>query len=282
MQIIRSVKQMQSLALDMKKSGKRLGFVPTMGYLHDGHLSLLRTIRGKCDVLIASIFVNPTQFGPGEDYDSYPRDFEGDERLLRESGCDILFYPEKDEMYPRDASTNVVVEGLTSGLCGRSRPTHFEGVATVVTKLFNITQCDAACFGQKDGQQSAVIKRMVRDLNIPVEIVIAPIAREADGLAMSSRNVYLSDQERKRALCLKKSLDMAERMVKEGELEAKVIFSNIRNIIDLVEGAEIDYIEIVDAETMEAIDRLSGRVMIALAVRFGKTRLIDNCVVEVG
>ena len=282
MQIIRSIKQMQSLALDMKKSGKRLGFVPTMGYLHDGHLSLLRAIRGKCDVLIASIFVNPTQFGPGEDYDSYPRDFEGDERLLRESGCDILFYPEKDEMYPRDASTNVVVEGLTSGLCGRSRPTHFEGVATVVTKLFNITQCDAACFGQKDGQQSAVIKRMVRDLNIPVEIVIAPIAREADGLAMSSRNVYLSDQERKRALCLKKSLDMAERMVKEGELEAKVIFSNIRNIIDLVEGAEIDYIEIVDAETMEAIDRLSGRVMIALAVRFGKTRLIDNCVVEVG
>lgn len=281
MEIIRSVRGMQSRAIELKKSGIRLGFTPTMGYLHQGHLSLLDAIRSQCDVLIASIFVNPTQFAPYEDLSSYPRDFEHDEKLLREKGCDILFYPEKDDMYPEGFSTKVIVEGLTDGLCGRSRPAHFEGVATVVVKLFNITQCDIACFGQKDGLQAAVIKRMARDMNIPVEIVIAPIVREPDGLAMSSRNVYLSAQERKRALCLRKSLDLAERLVGEGERDSKVIIHYLRDIIDLVEGAEIDYIEIVDAETMKEAERVEGEVMVALAVRFGKTRLIDNCLIEV-
>ena len=281
MEIIRSIRLMQSLAEDLKKSGKRLGLVPTMGYLHQGHLSLLDAIRSRCDVLIASIFVNPTQFGPGEDFTSYPRDFQRDERLLRENDCDILFYPEKEEMYPEGFATKVIVEGLTDELCGRSRPTHFAGVATVVAKLFNITGCDIACFGQKDGQQAAVIKRMARDLNIPVEIVVAPIVREPDGLALSSRNVYLSEPERKRSLCLKKSLDLAERLVAEGERDSKVILHYIRDIIELVEGAEIDYIEIVDAETMKEAERIKGKVMVALAVRFGKTRLIDNCLLEV-
>jgi len=272
---------MQKTALIIKRSGKTIGLVPTMGGLHEGHLSLLDAIRNKCDVLVASIFVNPVQFGPGEDFKRYPRDFQRDEKLLDERGCDIIFYPSDDEIYPYGFSTYVNVENLTDGLCGKSRPVHFRGVTTVVTKLFLITRCDIACFGQKDGQQAAVIKRMARDLNIPVEIVTAPIVRESDGMAMSSRNNYLSPEERKRALCLKKALDIAEHMVAEGECDTTEIIGEMRSFIELVEGAEIEYIEAVDPDDMTPKQKVDRPTMFALAVKIGKTRLIDNCIVNV-
>ena len=281
MQIIKSITEMRETALEIRRSGKSIGLVPTMGSLHEGHLSLLKAIRNRCDVLVTSVFVNPLQFEPNEDLERYPRNIERDEKLLKENGCDIIFYPPVEEMYPEGYATFVNVERLSEDLCGRSRPIHFRGVCTVVTKLFIITGCDIACFGQKDGQQAAVIKRMSRDLNIPVEIVVAPIVREADGLAMSSRNVYLSPGERKKALCLKKSLDMAEHMVSEGIRDTGEIIRNMRGFIELVEGAEIGYIEAVDPEEMTPIKTVEGSTMFALAVRIGGTRLIDNCVVDV-
>lgn len=279
MEIIHTVSQMQQTTLEIKLSGRKIGFVPTMGYLHEGHLSLVNTLRNVCDILVVSIFVNPAQFGPGEDFDKYPRDFERDEELLQECGCDILFYPGREEMYPEDYSTFVEVENLTSGLCGGSRPDHFRGVATIVAKLFSITQCHIAAFGQKDGQQVAVIKRMVNDLNIPVEIVVVPIMRESDGLAMSSRNKYLKGEDRISALCLKKSLDMAGNMVNEGKIETRTIIRNMRKFIQLVDGAEIDYIEAVDPENMKPRGKVAGPTMFALAVKIGGVRLIDNCIV---
>ena len=271
---------MQKNALKIKRSGKTIGLVPTMGYLHEGHLSLLDAIRDECDVLIASIFINPAQFGPGEDFKRYPRDFQRDEKLLGERGCDIIFYPSDDEIYPYGFSTYVNVENLTAGLCGRNRPAHFRGVTTIVTKLFLITQCGIACFGQKDGQQAAVVKRMARDLNIPVEIVIAPIVRESDGLAMSSRNNYLSPKERERALCLKKVLDIAEHMVAEGERDTAEIIKEMRSFIELVKCAEIEYIEAVDPEDITPKQTVDSPTMFALAVKIGETRLIDNCIVN--
>lgn len=280
MEIITTVSEMQKRALNLKSQGIKIGFVPTMGYLHRGHISLLDTVRPLCDVLITSIFVNPTQFGPKEDFEKYPRDFERDERLLRENGCDILFYPDRKEMYPDGYATYVELERLAEGLCGGSRPGHFRGVATIVTKLFNIVQCDIACFGQKDGQQCAVIKRMVKDLNMPVKIIVAPTLREADGLAMSSRNVYLKGEDRQNALCLKKALDMAGNMVKEGKTDTRVIIRNMRKFIELVEGAEIDYIEAVDPDEMTVKDKVEGSTMFALAVKIGGVRLIDNCIID--
>ncbi len=280
MKIIRSTSQMQTVSRELIGSGKQIGLTPTMGYLHQGHLSLLHAIRDKCDVLITSIFVNPIQFGPGEDFDKYPRDIERDERLLIENGCDILFYPKVEDLYPQGYATYIEVERLTSGLCGKSRPHHFRGVATIVAKLFNITFCNIASFGQKDAQQAAVIKRMVRDLHIPVEIVVVPIVREPDGLAMSSRNKYLSAKERKNALCLIKSLQMAENMVREGKRDIRVIIRNMRKFIELVDGAEIDYIEAVDPDSMEPKSVVNGPTMFALAVKIGDTRLIDNIIIE--
>jgi len=279
MKIIRSVKEMQSYAVQQRAQGKTIGLVPTMGFLHQGHLSLLTQIRPKCDFLIVSIFVNPLQFGPAEDYDKYPRDIIRDEKLLSDSSCDILFYPAIDEMYPQGYATYIDVEKLSDKLCGKSRPGHFRGVVTVVAKLFTITQCNIACFGQKDGQQAAIIKKMTQDLNLPVEIVIAPIMREKDGLAMSSRNVYLIGEERQNALCLKKSLDMAANMVKEGKTDTRIIIRNMRKFIELVEGAKIDYIEAVDPDTLEAKTTVEGPTMFALAVFIGRTRLLDNRII---
>lgn len=280
MEIISSVSEMQRKSLQYKTQGKTIGFVPTMGYLHQGHLYLLERIRDKCDLLITSIFVNPMQFGAGEDFETYPRDITGDEKLLREAECDIIFYPPKEDMYPPGYSTYVNVEGLTDHLCGKSRPGHFRGVASIVAKLFIITQCDIACFGQKDGQQAAVVRRMAADLNLPIEIVIAPIVREADGLAMSSRNVYLSSDDRQNALCLKKSLDMAENMVREGKRNTKIILRNMRKFIELVEGVKLDYIEAVDPQDMQPKSRIEGPTMFAIAAYVGKTRLIDNVILQ--
>lgn len=280
MKIIHNVSEMQQTAAMLKSAGKKIGFVPTMGCLHDGHLSLLHSIRDKCDVLVTSIFVNPTQFGPGEDFEKYPRDIKRDAELLLKNGGDILFQPEKDDIYPEDFRTFVNVEDLTSVMCGAARPGHFRGVTTIVTKLFQIVQCDIASFGQKDGQQAAIIKRMVKDLNLPVEVVIAPIIREADGLAMSSRNVYLYGEDRLAALCLKKSLDMAVNMVKEGKRKTRIIIRNMKKFIELVEEAEIDYIEAVDPDNMKPKISVDGRTMFALAVKIGGVRLIDNCIVE--
>jgi pantoate--beta-alanine ligase len=279
MRIIKNISEMQKHALELKRQGKIIGFVPTMGYLHQGHISLLQAIRGRCDILVVSIFINPTQFAPGEDFERYPRDFARDEKMLQENKCDILFYPETKDMYPEGYATYVNVERLSEGLCGKSRPGHFRGVATVVAKLFLITQCDIACFGQKDAQQAAVVKRMVKDLNIPVEIIIAPIVREPDGLAMSSRNIYLSPDERRRALCLKKSLDLAQHMVAEGESDTAKIIGKMLDFISLVQGAEIDYIEAVDLENLTPKKTVEGPTMFALAVKIGKTRLIDNVII---
>ena len=280
MKIIKSPSEMQKTALEIKREGNIIGLVPTMGYLHQGHLSLLEAIRGQCHALIASIFINPTQFAPDEDFEHYPRDLNRDQKLLEEHDCDILFCPSLEDMYPPGYATYITVEKLTDGLCGRSRPEHFRGVAAVVAKLFLITQCDIACFGQKDGQQAAVIERMVKDLNMPLKIVVAPIVREADGLAISSRNSYLSPAERRNALCLKKALDMAEHMVDEGVKETERIIGEMEAFILLVEGAQIDYIEAVNPEDMSPKKIIDGPTMFALAVKIGKTRLIDNVVVK--
>jgi len=280
MKIITSVVDMQYTALALKCKGSKIGLVPTMGYLHEGHLSLLHTIRDKCDILVTSIFINPTQFGPNEDLDKYPRNIERDEKLLEENGCDILFHPSGNEIYPSGYSTYVNVKNLTEGLCSRNRPEHFIGVATIVTKMFLITQCNIACFGQKDAQQAAVIRRMTRDLNLTLEIVIAPIVREPDGLAISSRNVYLSTEERQKALCLKQSLDLAEKLIANGEKDANIIITKMRGLIGETDRAGIEYIEIVNADDLTPVSRIEGRVLIALAVKIGSTRLIDNVIVD--
>ena len=281
MEIIRSVPGMQRRAEELRLQGKRIGFVPTMGYLHEGHLSLLDLVRRHSDVAVMSIFVNPTQFGPNEDYEKYPRDFERDERLARERGCDILFYPSVAEMYPEPYRTYVNVEEITEVLCGASRPGHFRGVATVVTKLFNIVKPHVAAFGQKDAQQAIVIKQMVRDLNMDLEILVGPIVREPDGLAMSSRNKYLSGQERKDALVLYRSLQRAQELIAAGERDAAKIKAEMEAIIRSVPTSRIDYVEIVDTTNLRPLERLEGEVLIALAVWIGTTRLIDNVMVRV-
>jgi len=281
MDIIRTVKEMQQRAEELRLAGRRIGFVPTMGYLHEGHLSLLNLARKHSDITVMSIFVNPTQFGPNEDYDRYPRDFARDERLARERGCDILFYPSVHEMYPKPYRTYVSVEEITDVLCGASRPGHFRGVATVVTKLFNIVKPHVAVFGQKDAQQAIVIKQMVRDLNMDVEILVAPIVREPDGLAMSSRNTYLNEKERQDALVLYRSLKKAEELIRQGERDASRIKQEMKTMIRSADTAKIDYVEIVDTTNLKSLDTLKGEVLIALAVWIGKTRLIDNTIVKV-
>ena len=247
-----------------------------MGYLHEGHLSLMRRARPQCDILVVSIFVNPTQFGPNEDFERYPRDFERDERLCREVGVDVVFYPTADAMYPRPYLTYVHVEKLSETMCGASRPGHFRGVTTVVTKLFNIVQPHIAVFGQKDYQQSLIIRQMVRDLNFDVEIDVAPIVREADGLAMSSRNKYLSPEERQQALVLYRSLTRAEELIREGERNVDTLLQAMKTVISEAPDARIDYIAIVDAETLEPLSTVRHNTVIALAVYIGTTRLIDN------
>jgi pantoate--beta-alanine ligase len=281
MKITGSIKEVRDLLAEVQRSGKTIGLVPTMGYLHEGHLSLARAARNATDFVVMSIFVNPTQFGAGEDYHEYPRDLERDALLAEKEGVDLIFAPDVPEMYPEGYVTYVNVEQLTSKLCGKSRPVHFRGVTTVVTKLFNIVQPDKAFFGQKDAQQAVVVKRMTADLNIPVEIITCPIVREADGLALSSRNSYLNSEERQAALVLSRSLTLAEHLIAAGERDPGKVLSRMRQLLEAEPLARIDYVEICRADDLAEVDRLAGRILIALAVRIGKTRLIDNTIVEV-
>jgi pantoate--beta-alanine ligase len=281
MEIIRQITLFQEKIKEARRLGKAIGFVPTMGFLHEGHLSLLRQARADNDLVVLSIFVNPLQFGAGEDFEEYPRDLERDAALAAGTGCDIIFAPATRDMYPKDYATFVEVERLTSGLCGASRPGHFRGVTTVVNKLFNIVTPDRAYFGQKDAQQAMIIKRMAKDLNMGLEVVVLPIIREADGLAMSSRNTYLSQAERKAATVLYRSLCLAKHSIAAGERNAGSIKQLIRDTINSERLAQIDYIAVVDAENLQELDTIEKLALIALAVRFGKTRLIDNIIVEV-
>ncbi|WAM33259.1 pantoate--beta-alanine ligase [Caldicellulosiruptor morganii] len=281
MDVIRTIQEMKNVVKNLKNQGKTIGFVPTMGYLHEGHLSLVRRSKSENDITIMSIFVNPIQFGPNEDYDRYPRDFERDRSLAEKEGVDYIFYPSVQEMYPDGFKTVVSVKKITEIMCGRSRPGHFDGVATVVLKLFNIVNPDRAYFGQKDAQQLAVIKQMVKDLNLDIEIVPCPIVREADGLAMSSRNVYLSEQERKSATVLYRALTLAKDLIERGERNTLKLKKVMEDLILNEKHTKIDYIEFVDYETFEIITKIEGKVLIALAVFVGTTRLIDNIIVEV-
>ncbi len=281
MRILRLAEEARAFSRSARAGGETVALVPTMGYLHEGHLSLVRLAHRRASRVLATIFVNPLQFGPEEDLSRYPRDFERDRDLLEREGVDALFAPEVAEMYPAGACTRVVVDGpLTEGLCGTRRPGHFAGVATVVAKLFALSEPDVAVFGQKDAQQAAVIRRMTRDLNLPVEIVVAPIVREADGLAMSSRNVYLSPDERSQAVVLRRALTSAEASVGAGERRTSVLLEIVRREIASAPLARLDYAEIVDAETLVPAERVSAPSLLALAAYFGSTRLIDNTVLQ--
>ena len=271
-----SVKDVRAIIKEARLNAQTVGFVPTMGFLHEGHLSLIETAKKENDFVVVSIFVNPTQFGPNEDFASYPRDFERDKALCESKGTDLIFYPTPESMYPENFSTYINVENLTEGLCGASRPGHFRGVATVVAKLFNIVQPDRAYFGQKDAQQVAVLKQMTKDLNFDIDIVSCPIIREADGLALSSRNTYLVGDERNAALVLSKSLNLAKEMIDSGEKSSETVYKAIEKLISSEPKAKIEYIEILNSETLKTVKELSGNILIALAVRIGKPRLIDN------
>ncbi|MFC1883528.1 pantoate--beta-alanine ligase [Thermodesulfobacteriota bacterium] len=278
MEVINRIGDMQNRSDSFRLEGKTISLVPTMGYLHEGHLELLRIAKKHSDKLIMSLFVNPTQFGPNEDFEDYPRDTDGDLSKAEKTGVDIVFSPSADEMYPEGYQTSIRVDKVTKHLCGLSRPGHFDGVTTVVAKLFNITKPHLAVFGQKDYQQLTVISRMVMDLNMDIQIIGAPTVREKDGLAMSSRNSYLSPEERNSALCLKKSLDLARKMLNSGERDAQLILKAVKNLIKKHPFTQIDYINICNPVTLEDVDRLEKENLLALAVRVGKTRLIDNCV----
>ena len=280
MNLYRSAGETRAACRGARAEGRRLGLVPTMGALHEGHLSLVRAARAQCDVVAVSLFVNPTQFGPNEDLSRYPRPFERDRELLEREGVEILFAPSPEEMYPPGASTWVTVEGLSEKLDGRSRPGHFRGVTTVVSKLFHIFEPAAAFFGQKDAAQLAVIRRMVRDLNFPVEIVACPIVREADGLAMSSRNVYLSADERTSALVLRRSLLRVEELFAAGERDAAKLAAAGRAVFAKEPQVRLDYFEIVDPDTLEPAGRITGPALCAVAAYVGNTRLIDNVVLH--
>ncbi len=276
MQIIKNIEELRSIIREWRKEGFSVGLVPTMGYLHEGHKSLIVKAVSENDRVVVSDFVNPTQFGVNEDLSSYPRDIDRDAALCQKAGASLIFHPEPEEMYFKDNCTFVDMDSLTKGLCGRTRPTHFRGVCTVVSKLFHIVTPDRAYFGEKDAQQLAVIRRMVRDLNFAITIVGCPIVREPDGLAMSSRNTYLNKEERKAALILHKSLVIGEEMMKAGERDAAAVKEAITANIESEPLARIDYVEIVDAETLENTARIERSVLTAAAVYIGSTRLIDN------
>ena len=267
---------MRNASRELRRAGKRLGFVPTMGALHEGHLSLVRAARASCDVVAASIFVNPTQFGPNEDLAKYPRSFDRDQELLEREGVELLFAPSVEEMYPAKVVTWVTVEGLSDKLDGRSRPGHFRGVTTVVAKLFHVVEPEAAFFGQKDAAQVAVIRRMVRDLNLPVEIVVCPIVRDPDGLAMSSRNRYLNAEQRKQALVMRRSLLRVQELVDAGERNADKLVGAGREEFAQENSVRLDYFEIVDPDTLNPLPDISGGALVAVAAFVGGTRLIDN------
>jgi pantoate--beta-alanine ligase len=279
--VVTTVSDMKALGRGWKAHGKSIGFVPTMGFLHEGHLSLVRESRRRTGVTAVSIFVNPAQFGPQEDFSRYPRDFARDAALLEAEGVEALFFPPVEEIYPPGFRTYVEVHGLQDRLCGRSRPGHFRGVATIVLKLLNIVQPDLAFFGWKDAQQVVVLRNMAEDLNLGVEIVACPLVREPDGLAMSSRNSYLSPEERKAALALSRSLSKADRSVAAGERDAAKVVAAIRAEIEAEPLARIDYVEAVDLANLEPVAEIRGDVLVALAVFVGSTRLIDNVRIHV-
>ena len=279
MKIVGTVKEVREQVKEWKKQGLSVGFVPTMGYLHEGHKSLMDAARKGNDKVVVSIFVNPMQFGPTEDLATYPRDLDHDAALCESAGVDLIFHPEAEEMYEKDFCSFVDMTGLTEGLCGKTRPIHFRGVCTVVNKLFNIVTPDHAYFGQKDGQQLAVIKRMVRDLNMDIEIVGCPIVREEDGLAKSSRNTYLSPEERKAALILSKTVALGKELAKT-EKDANKVVEAMKKNIETEPLAKIDQVEAVDALSMGPVEKLEGTCMLAMAVYIGKTRLIDNTLIN--
>lgn len=279
MKIVKTINEVREIIKDWKKQGCTIGFVPTMGYLHEGHQSLIRT-AGENDKVVVSIFVNPIQFGPNEDFASYPRDIDRDTEKCREAGADLIFAPEASEMYEPDFCTFVDMNGPTDELCGKSRPGHFRGVCTVVSKLFNIVTPDKAYFGQKDAQQLAVIRRMVKDLSIDTEIVGCPIIREEDGLAKSSRNTYLSPEERKAALVISRSLNEGRKIIESGETDLNKVTEQIKLHIQKEPLAEIDYVKAVNADSIKPVDKADGRILVAAAVYIGKTRLIDNFIIE--
>ena len=279
MKIVGTVKEVREQVKEWKKQGLTVGFVPTMGYLHEGHKSLMDAARKDNDKVVVSIFVNPMQFGPTEDLATYPRDLDHDAALCESAGVDLIFHPEPEEMHEKDFCSFVDMTGLTEGLCGKTRPIHFRGVCTVVNKFFNIVTPDRAYFGQKDGQQLAVIKRMVRDLNMDIEIIGCPIVREEDGLAKSSRNTYLSEEERKAALILSKTVALGKELAKT-EKDANKVVEAMKKNIETEPMAKIDYVEAVDALSMAPVDTLEGTCMLAMAVYIGKTRLIDNTLIN--
>jgi len=278
MEVIKTIRAMKEFSSQARRAGKTIAFVPTMGFFHEGHLSLMREGRRRGDLLVVSLFVNPTQFAPHEDLKNYPRNLEGDCQMAEEVGTDILFAPEVEEMYPSDHQTTVTVEKVTRNLCGRSRPTHFKGVTTVVLMLFEIVAPHVAIFGEKDYQQLVTIRQMVRDLHMSVEVVGMPTVRETDGLAMSSRNTYLLPEERRAALSLYRSLQRAKELLQKGEQRASRILDEMNGILQSEPLIRMDYIQVCDAYTLQNVDRVEGDVVIALAAYLGKTRLIDNLV----
>jgi pantoate--beta-alanine ligase len=281
MRIISSVKEIREAVRTYREKECKIGFVPTMGYFHEGHISLIKTSLLNNDITIASIFVNPTQFGEIEDYDRYPRNMERDIEIARDNDVDIIFTPSVEEIYPDGFKTKVIVKELTEKLCGKYRPGHFDGVCTIVSKLLNIIRPDNAYFGQKDAQQFIVIRRMVKDLNIDANIVVCPIIREKDGLAMSSRNIYLKSEERKASVLISRALFEAENKIKDGERDVTEIIREIKNILDKSALIKPQYIEAVDTDTLENISVIKGRILLAIAAYVGNVRLIDNIIMEV-
>ena len=279
--VTRTPAEVKEVIKDWKKQGYSIGLVPTMGYLHEGHGSLIKRAVEENDKVMVSVFVNPIQFGPNEDLETYPSDFDADLKMIESLGADMVFHPEPSDMYASDFSTTISVAGVSENLCGARRPGHFNGVCTVVTKLFNLSEADRAYFGQKDAQQLAVVRRMVRDLNANIEIIGCPIIREDDGLAKSSRNTYLSSEERKAATVLNKALCAGKQMVEEGEKSALTVKSRIEDIISKEPLAKIDYVEITDWNSIEPVDIIDGSILCAIAVYIGNTRLIDNFIYEV-
>ncbi len=280
MEVIETIEAVREKVKAARKKGKKIGLVPTMGAFHRGHISLIERAVKDCDFVVVSIFINPTQFGHGEDFEKYPRDFDADIEACRKAGVDLVFAPSTEQMYAAENLTWVNVEKLTDTLCGQFRPGHFRGVTTVCAKLFNIVQPDIAFFGRKDAQQAIVIKRMVADLNMPLKFVICPTIRDTDGLALSSRNQYLTEQQRKDATLIYKSLQECEKMLKAGVTSTKEVITQMRSILYQAPSINIEYVGIVDAETLQSLDHITGRVLAAVAVRIGPARLIDNIMVD--
>lgn len=280
MELVHKIEEVRSIVRSWKKEGLSVGLVPTMGYLHEGHQSLIKKAVEENDRVVVSIFVNPMQFGENEDLETYPRDLNKDSKLCEETGADLIFNPEAQEMYEKGFCSYVDMNGLTTELCGKSRPIHFRGVMTVVTKLFNIVTPNKAYFGMKDAQQLCVIKRMAKDLNMNIDIIGCPIIREKDGLAKSSRNTYLSEEERNAALILYKTISLGKELLISGERDVSILLDKMKENISKEQLAKIDYVEAVDLETVEKIDEIQGKVLVAMAVYIGKTRLIDNFTFE--